>query len=100
MDGFKLMAQAYRKAAEEGKITKDQAAKDCRIFDFLGSCSQEDIYSLFDSSAFNEIAKAYMRKAVSELVEEGEIDEDQGKAVKNRFALLFDEKKAREIINN
>ena len=97
MNGFKLMADSYRKAAEEGKISKEQADKDCRIFDFLGTCDDDDFYKLFDSSAFNEIAKSYMRLAVKELVSEGTIDEDQGKAVRNRFSLLFDEKQSKEV---
>ena len=33
MNGYKLMADSYRKAAEEKKITQEQADKECRIFD-------------------------------------------------------------------
>ncbi len=97
MNGFTLLADSYRKAAEQGKISKEQADQSCRIYDFLGTCTQEDFYTLFDSSAFNEIAKDYMRLAVRELVEEGTLEEDQGRAVRNRFALLFDEKQAKEV---
>lgn len=96
MNGFRLMADSYRKAAEEGKISKEQAEKECRIFDFLATCDHDDICRLFDSSAFNEIAKSYLRIAVRELVAEGTIDEDQAVAVRNRFSLLFDEKQADE----
>ena len=70
MNGFKIMADSYRKLADEGKITKEQAEKDCKAFDFLSSCDQDDINNLFDSGAFNEIAKSYMRLAVKELIEE------------------------------
>ncbi len=97
MDGFKIMSESYRKAAEKGMITKEQAVKDCRIFDFLAMCDEEDICTLFDSSAFNEIAKSYMRIAVKELVEEGKLEEEQAREVRNRFSLLFDEKKAAEV---
>lgn len=97
MNGYKIMADAYRKAADEGEITQEQADKECRIFDFLSDCNQDDIFKLFDSSAFNEIARSYMRLAVKELVSEGVIDEEQGKAVRNRFSLLFDEKTASEV---
>lgn len=98
MDGFKVMAESYRKAAEEGKISKEDAEKDCRIFEFLSSCDQDDICRLYDSSAFNEITKSYMRIAVNELISEGVIDEEQAKAVRNRFSLLFDEKRAKEVL--
>lgn len=100
MNGFTMMAESYRKAAAEGKITKEQAEKDCRAFDFLSSCDDDDINNLFDSGAFNEIAKSYMRLAVKELIEEGELDEEQGRAVRNRFALLFSEKQAKDVVKN
>ena len=97
MNGFKLMADSYRKAAEENKISKEQADKDCRIFDFLGTCDDDDFYKLFDSSAFNEIAKDYMRAAVRHLIDNGTIDDEQGTAVRNEYAFLFSEKTAKEI---
>ena len=98
MNGFKVMADSYRKSASEGQITQEQADKDCRIFDFLATCDQDDFCRLFDSSAFNEITKSYLRIAVKELTDEGTIDEEQAKAVRNRFSLLFDEKRANEVI--
>lgn len=98
MNGFKIMADGYRKAVSEGKINKDQADKNIRVLDFLGFCDQDDIYKLFDSGAFNEIAKSYMNLAVKELINEAVIDEKQGEAVRSRFSLLFDEKKAKQII--
>jgi len=90
MNGFQLTADAYRQAANQGKISKEEADKKCRVLDFLGTCDDEDLCNMFDSSAFNEIAKSYMRQTVKELVSEGTLDEDQGQAVKNRFSLLFD----------
>ena len=98
MNGFQLQADAYRQAAEQGKITQEQADKECKVFDFLATCDDDDICNLFNSSAFNEIAKSYMRIAVRELADEGTIDDEQAIAVRNRFALLFDEKRAQEVI--
>ena len=97
MNGFELMAEGYRKIAAEGNMAAEEAKKKCKAFDFLASCDDEDINNLFDSSAFNEIAKNYMRRAVKELVIEGVLDDEQAKAVRNRFSLLFDEIKAKEI---
>ncbi|MBR1508436.1 MAG: hypothetical protein IJ619_10585 [Eubacterium sp.] len=98
MNGYKLMADSYRKAAEEKKITQEQADKECRIFDFLATCDEDDICKLFDSSAFNEIANSYIRITVRELVSEDTITEEQAKAIRNRFRLLLDEKRAEDVM--
>ena len=98
MNGFVLMADSYRKAAGEGKINADEAEKKARIYDFLGTCDTDDLYTLFDSTAFNEIAKDYMRAAVKRLIANGTIDEEQAQAVRNRYSLLFSEKQAHEVI--
>lgn len=97
MNGFKLMADSYRKASTEGKIDKEQADKDIRIFDFLATCDDDDFYRLFDSSAFNEIAKSYMRLAVRDLENDGTLTKQQGEAVRERFCGLFDEVRAKEV---
>lgn len=98
MNGFALLSDSYKKALSQGQISKEEAEKKCRVYDFLATCDQEDFCNMFDSSAFNEISKSYMRLAVKELTDEGTIDEEQAKAVRNRFSLLFDEKQAHEVI--
>ena len=97
MNGYEIMSNSYKKAAEEGKISKETAEKECRIFDFLATCDEDDIYKLFDSSAFNEIVKSYVRIAVRELASEETITEVHAKAVRNRLSLLFDEKTAKDV---
>jgi len=97
MNGFKMMAETYRKAAAENKISQEQADKQIRINEFLSTCTDEDINLLFDTGAFNEIAKSYLRLAAAELVNEKEIDEDQAAAIKRRFAFLFSMKTASEV---
>ena len=100
LNGFEIIAESYRKLSEEGKISQEEAEKKCKAYDYLASCDDEDIYNLFDSSVFNEIAKSYMRLTVKELISEGQLDEDQGRAVGNRFSLLFDEKRTKEILSS
>lgn len=91
MNGFQIMAKAYKKNGQERKA---------ELYEFLGNCSNDDICMLFDSSAFNEIAKGYLRRACEELEREGVLDEDeeQGKAVQRRFSVLFSEKTAKEVL--
>ncbi len=96
MNGFKLMAESYRKAAG---IDQGEAERIARLYDFLGDCSQDDIYTLFDSTAFNEIAKDYMRLAVRHLVDNGTIEEEQGQAVRNEYSRLFEDMTAKEVCN-
>lgn len=97
MNGFILMAESMRKAAAEGTINTVEAEKKARIYEFLATCDTDDIYTLFDSTAFNEIAKDYMRTAVRHLIDKGTIDDEQGAAVRNEYAFLFSEKTAKEI---
>lgn len=93
MNGYTVMADSYKKAIEQGKISKEDAEPEIRIFEFLSTCSQDDIYRLVNSSAFNDVIKAYMNKAIknSKLIKE---DEER---VLNELRYLFDEKTAKEI---
>ena len=88
MNGYTMLADTYRKAGDEKKA---------RIYDFLSSCTKDDICALYDSSAFNEICMSYVRRAVRELVAEDVLDEDQARAVRNRVSLLFSEKTAEDV---
>lgn len=97
MNGFEMMAESYRKAAGEGKMNPDEAAKKTRIYDFLGACDQEDFYIMFDSTCFNEISKSYMRATVRRLIDRGTIDEEQGQVIKNTYSMLFEDMTAKEI---
>ena len=93
MNGYTVMADSYKKAIVQGKISKEDAEPEIRIFEFLSTCSQDDIYRLVNSSAFNDVIKAYMNKAIKnfKLIKE---DEER---VLNELRYLFDEKTAKEI---
>jgi len=85
-NAFKLMADSYRRDAEEGNAW---AKKECRIYDFLATCDEVDKCLLFDSTAFNYIAKAYVEETTLRLLKEGTIDEDLAREVNREFAYLF-----------
>ena len=89
MDGYKSLAYTYRKNGQEKKA---------RVCDFLASCDDEDICTLFDSSAFNEIAKGYLQIALNELRAEEVLDEEQAISVRRRYTLLMSEKTATEVL--
>lgn len=89
MNGFEIMADTYR--------TQDKERK-AELYEYLARCSDDDINTLYDSSAFNEIAKAYLKRSVKELVEEDVIDEEQGACVCRRFKLLHDEMSSCDVL--
>ena len=57
MNGFKLMADSYKKLMNEGKIDTRTAEKNIRVYEFLATCDQEDFCIMLDSSAFNDILR-------------------------------------------
>ncbi len=90
MNGFSDYAEFFKKEGNE---------KEARLYSFLGTCDEEDFCYLFDSTAFNDIAKAYLRKTVKELVEEDVIDEEQAQDIRRRFVLLFDLLSAKQVLD-
>ena len=64
MNGFTMMADSYKKLMNDGKIEKDVAEKEIRIYEFLATCSQDDFCRMVDSSAFNDIIRAFLKMAV------------------------------------
>ena len=85
MNGYEIMADSYRQMVKQGRIDKETADKEIRIYDFLSTCDTEDICRMVDSSAFNDIIKAFVEMAVKN----ADIDEDAGKKVVGQLCYLF-----------
>lgn len=68
MNGYKAIADSYRILLENGEAT-DRATLERKIkaLDFLATCDRADIQELFNTSAFNDITKGYIKKAVDNL---------------------------------
>lgn len=96
MNGFKLMADSYRKLMNEGKIDKETAEKEIRVFDFLATCDNDDFCTMVDSSAFNDIIRAYLKMAVDNA---GIGDKEKEKVI-GQLRWIFDEKQAKEVLEN
>lgn len=88
--------QGYRKILEEGKISEEEAKKEIRIYDFLSSCDQDDFCRMVDSSAFNDIIRAFLKMAVVN----AELEEEQQGNVLNQLRWIFSEKSAKEVLQN
>ncbi len=96
MNGYTLMAESYRKLMNEGKIEKELAEKEIRVYEFLSNCDKDDYCRLIDSSAFNDIIKAFLKMAL----DNAEIDQETQKKVIRQLSWIFDEKSAKEVLAN
>ncbi|MDD3138648.1 MAG: hypothetical protein PHX08_06725 [Lachnospiraceae bacterium] len=95
MKGYEIMRDSYVKLMNEGKISKEDAEPEIRIYDFLSTCSQDDLYRLVDSSAFNDIMKGYMNQAIKN----AKLKREDERRILNELRYLFDEKTAKEIFS-
>lgn len=59
MNGYEMMADSYRQLVKQGKIDKETADRGIRVYDFLATCDSDDLCRMVDSSAFNDIIRAY-----------------------------------------
>lgn len=64
MNGFTVLVNSYKTLLEQGKIDEDEAAKAIRVYAFLETCDEGDLCLLIDSSAFNDIIRAYCEIAI------------------------------------
>lgn len=94
MNGYTLMADSYRKAMEQGKIEKEVAEKEIRIYEFLATCDKDDICRMVNSSAFNDIIRGYLKLALAN----AELDKDSQEKALNQLTWIFDEKSAKEVL--
>lgn len=94
MNGYEMMADSYRQLVKQGKIDKETADREIRVYDFLATCDSDDLCRMVDSSAFNGIIRAYLKMAV----QSADIDEDSRNKVVGQLRWLFDEKTAKEVL--
>jgi len=96
MNGYTMMADSYKMLMEQGKIDKKTAEKSIRIYEFLATCDNDDLCQMVDSSAFNDIIRAFLKMAVVN----AELGEEQQDRVLNQLRWIFDEKSAKEVLQN
>lgn len=94
MNGYEMMADSYRRLVKQEKIDKETADREIRVYDFLATCDSDDLCRMVDSSAFNDIIRAYLKMAV----QSADIDEDAREKVVVQLRWLFDEKTAKQVL--
>ena len=79
---------------DKGKIDKETAEKEIRIYEFLATCDKDDLCRMVDSTAFNDIIRAFLKMAI----DNADIDERAKENIKNQLRWIFDEKSAKEVL--
>lgn len=88
MNGYKMMADSYRKLINNGKINNDTAEKEILVYEFLSTCDINDCCRMLDIYAFNDIIRAFLKITV----ENADIDKKSQDKVINQLRFIFDEK--------
>lgn len=67
MNGYKIMADSYRKALRDGIGKREYNEANIKVFDILAEFNDTDKYIAFDSGMFNEIFKGYVELLVKDM---------------------------------
>lgn len=87
MNGYKMTADGYRKLLGNSKLDQADIESNIKTLDFLAACTDEDIYNLFNSTAFNNICMGYVKVALNDFKE---IDEELKDRIINYVRYKFD----------
>lgn len=96
MNGYKMTAEAYKKLRGNSKLDQADVESNIKVLDFLATCTKEDIYNLFNSTAFNNICMGYVKNALNDFKE---LDEDMKDRITNHVRYKFDTVTAEQAEN-
>ena len=85
MNDYKMTADAYRAIKE--KDPKIDIDSNIKTLDFLATCTKEDIYNLFNSTAFNNICMGYVKNALNDFEE---LSDDMKDRITSHVKYKFD----------
>lgn len=94
MNGYKMTADAYREAKK--RDPKIDVESNIKTLDFLATCTKEDIYNLFNSTAFNNICMGYVKNALNDFEE---LSDDMKDRIINHVRYKFDTVTANQAEN-
>jgi diphthamide synthase (EF-2-diphthine--ammonia ligase) len=65
MNGYKMIAESYRRKIESGEMQEtDAIQKKLKALEYVASCDQEDLFHLVNTSAFNSIIIQYLDESL------------------------------------
>lgn len=93
MNGYKMLADSYRKFLNDAAADQDDIKIRIKALDFLAECDKATIYALFDSSAFNDIVKGYVAMMADNAED---LTDEQRSYIKYHIESLFDVTSAKQ----
>lgn len=100
MNGYQMTADSYRTLLErEQNIDRASIESKIKALDFLATATEEERLELFNSSAFNDVVKGYLKMAVDNM----ELEDEVRQGLLNELRYLFDTvgaKQAEDYYNN
>lgn len=94
MNDYKMTADAYR--AIKKKDPQIDIDSNIKTLDFLATCTKEDIYNLFNSTAFNNICMGYVKNALNDFEE---LSDDMKDRIISHVRYKFDTLTAKQAEN-
>ena len=92
--GYETMSENYKILMQRGEIEKEAAEKAIRVYDFLAGCDTDDLCEMIDSSAFNDLIRAFLVRAVTS----AGLDDDTIDQIMQQLRYIFDGQTAKEVL--
>lgn len=96
MNGYKMTADSYRTLRGNSKVDQADVESNIKVLDFLATCTKEDIYNLFNSTAFNNICMGYVKNALNDFEE---LSDDMKGRITSHVKYKFDTLTAEQAEN-
>ena len=96
MNGYEFSIAGYKQVLESGRtdIDREYIQAEIKALEPFACRTEQEIIKMFDSGAFNEVLKAYCKKAM----ENSGIDKEKIDDVMGEIKWLLDTVRAEEII--
>lgn len=96
MNGYETMSENYKILMQRGEIEKEAAEKAIRVYDFLAGCDTDDLCEMINSSAFNDLIRAFLVRAVTS----AGLDDDTIDQIMQQLRYIFDGQTAKEVLES